>query len=313
MYHSSSDIANNNNNLDLKSIRGNSKDSNQDSGRILDIDHEERNNPCLFSDLSKDYNDSQNQILSNTLDVCSLAKLRRIFGSERLIKEYRTSEESSQYQNTLNQDDLRLNSGDYQIRPEVLKEDLMLHNYEAELYPEFDEDQHRIGLMHKLHDEETKEIKVDEFMGTNEILDLFTSEHAKKTIESGDLVHDEKSQTMTLFDKNPFKDFTYTKIQEVLKDKDFDEMQDIRKNAIDFRASVENKLLNKIQSKESPHNLRSRRIEIEKWVDKELKEINDDTDEEKVRLKTINTICSINIHTERIFNFIQKLNASESS
>ena len=336
--NSASDLTNNNN-LDLKSLYNES--NNKESDDEVDNFHDSPNKACMFSELSKDYNAPENNLLSHTLDMCSLTKLRRIFGSERLIREYRTSEESSQFLDS-NGNDLRINSGDYKrfkIHHEISEEkykrgdfgydkdiqglkdvddDIKFDRNDLEIIPSdlTSEDKHlsihkqipESFIQSNINDE--KEVIVDQFMGTNELLDLFTSEGIKKTIELSDTIPE---HTVALFNKNPFKDFTMTKMNEVLKDKDYDQIQELRKVAIDYRASVEKKLLSKLDQKESPRTLRSRQIEIERWVDKELQDISNDNDIENIRQKALNTICDTNFQTERIHAFIQKMNSSQSA
>ena len=344
--NSASDLTNNNN-LDLKSLYNESnKTLLKESDNDPDTLHDSPNKACMFSELSKDYNAPENNMLSHTLDICSLTKLRRMFGSERLIREYRTSEESSQFMDS-NGHDLRLNSGDYKrfkINHEISEErfksgrldynrsienskynikdieddDIKFDRNDLEIIPsDLTSDEKHFSIQNQIpesfihsNQNDEKDNVVDQFMGTNELLDLFTSEGIKKTIESSDTIPE---HTVALFNKNPFKDFTMTKMNEVLKDKDYDQIQELRKVAIDYRASVEKKLLSKLDQKESPRALRSRRLEIEKWVDNELQEIAHDTDIDNMRQKTLNTICDTNLQTERIHAFIQKMNSSQSA
>lgn len=260
----------------------------------------------MFSDLSKDYNDSQKLGLNNTLDVAALTKLRRLFGNEQMIRDYRTSEEHSIYHNNPEFDPNDISDNlENRLRPEILQEDLMI---DYDLNPRTNMPINLIFNSNEPHRNEQNE----EFMATSDLIKLFTSEGAHKTIEPVELRSDEKGHTQTLFDKNPFKDFTMTKIQEVLNDKDTDQVQELYKAAVDYRATVENKLLNKLETKESPRMLKSKRRDIEKWVSKELRDVQQETDDERIRQKTIKIICETNVHTERIFNLLQRLNTTES-
>lgn len=243
--------------------------------------------------------------------MASLAKLRRMFGSERLIREYRTSEDNSHFNYDVPEYDAKLKSEGYEYndyKPEIFKEDLM---FDDDLHvPQIDYGKIPINLA---FGKDEKDDKNEEFMATSDLINLFTSEGVNKVHEPVELHSDEKEHTLTLFEKNPFKDFTMTKIHEVLQDKDFDEMQEIRKNAIYHRASVEKKLLNKTHDKESPSNVTTKRRDIEKWVDNELRDVDEDTDKDKARQKTIKTICETNIQTERIFDLLQRMNTTESN
>lgn len=137
-------------------------------------------------------------------------------------------------------------------------------------------------------DEESKEENIGAFMATSDLIDLFTNEGRYKDDPS---IVSSKEKTLTLFSKNPFKDFTTSKITEVLTNKNYDQLQEIRKSMIDYRASVERKLLSKLQDKESPTVLNAKRIDIEKWVDRELKEVEgDENSEENTRQKAIKII-----------------------
>lgn len=268
-----------------------------------------------------------------------------MFGSERLIREYRTSEDMSHFHSTYHPNGLKLYSDDpdkLKIYPENSKnenfdliprdsqshfkkhsknveavtEELKLEDLNPSKQSEDESDEKALSIQNQLHEilahhyqHNEDDFKADYFMDTNELLDLFTSEGIKKTIESGDrnLEH-----TITLFDKNPFKDFTMTKMNEILKDKNFDEIQELRKLAVDYRATVEHKLLDKMELKESPKTLKTRRIELEKWVDHEIKQIENDTDIEDVKQNAINMICDTNLYTDRVFSFLQKLNSNQT-
>ena len=306
-----------NNNLDLNSVRYRSNNfSEEKQNVVLDIKNEEANNPELFSDLSKWFHDTKKQFMSNTLDEASLAKLRRMIGSEKLIREYRTSEESSHFQYIPHYDESHIQSEIFEnIEDQCDHQDKdSLKELKYKLNADLDNENEHMDFMHNLNDKsEPSGDKTEDFMGTNDLIDLFEREGIKKTLESGDYNCEEKLQTQALFERNPFKDFTMTKIHEMLINKDYDEMQEIRKMAIDYRAAIENKLLNKIRPKESPKTIKSRKLDIEKWVDQELNEVNNEDDKDRMRQKTIQTICDTNIHTERIFNLIQRINLTESN
>ena len=264
-----------------------------------------------------------------------------MFGSEKLIREYVTSEESSQFLD-YNGNDFRINSGDYKrfkIHNEVSEErykrgdleydrdiqglkdvddDIKFDKNDLEIIPlDLTSDDKHLSIQSQIPESfiqsninDEKEAIVDQFVGTNELLDLFKLEGIKKTIELSDTIPE---HTVALSDKNPFKDFTMTKMNEVLKNKDYDQIQELRKVAIDYRVSVEKKLLSKLDQKESPRTLRFRRIEIERWVDKELQDISNDTEIENMRQKASNTIYDTNLQTERIYAFIQKMKLSQSA
>ena len=306
-----------NNNLDLHSVRYKSNDFSDEKPNIeIDIRNDEYSDPLLFSDLSKWLNENKKQILSNTFDQAWLAKLRRMIGSEKLIREYRTSEESSHFQYVPHLDENPSHSDHYDHYDvmEGTKSKDSFKDLKLKLNADLDNENEPIELLYNLHEDNQASANITEdFMGTNELIDLFTSEGIKKTIESGEYNSEEKMHTQTLFERNPFKDFTMTKIHEMLVNKDHDEMQELRKIAIDYRASIENKLLSKINSKESPKTIKSRRLDIEKWVDQELYEVDNEIDEDRMRQKTIQTIWDTNIHTERIFSLIQRINLTESN
>lgn len=294
-----------NNNLDLISVRSNSSYNKKiQHKRILDIPRDDLNKVALFSDMSKDLEQNSFLTLHHTLDVASLTKLRRLLGSEAVIRDFRTSENHSdselqaRYFTNLNSGVLQDIHGE--IAPEdLLNSDLLVNlDYKQPLNIEYDED--------------TGDNNMGDFMATSDLIDLFANEGANKGKDSSSFPSDDKDRTITLFDKNPFKDFTKSKIEEVLQEKDVDQLQEIRKFIIDYRASVERKLLTKLQDKEAPTILRAKRVDIEKWVDKELKDVDDDNESTNIRHKAIKTICDTNVHTERIFDLIHRLNNTES-
>jgi hypothetical protein len=291
-----------NNNMDLDSVR-----SNRDNDEISELSKQTKSN--VFSELSK-ASKSEKKGLYNTLDVASLAKLRRIFGSEQLIREYKTSETHFQDHDVNFDSDYKLKSDDYEgiIKREVLKEDLFL-DYNDENYA-YHGNAIPINLIYSPK-EESKNGKSQDFMATSELIDLFTSEgvHKQSFFDSVD----EKEHTQTLFEKNPVKDFTMNKIKEILDDKDFDEVQKLRKSAVSYRASVEKKLLVKLHGKDSPTKITTKRSDIEKWVDRELKDIYEDTEEDKAKQKAFKIICDTNIQTDRIFDLIHKITTNDSN
>lgn len=291
-----------NNNMDLDSVR-----SIKDNIRASEPSKEDMSN--IFSE-HRNSLDQRKIGLSTTLDVASLYKLRRIFGSEQIIREYKTSESHLQDHGVNYNSNSKPKSEDYEshIKREVLREDLLL-DYDVDNYDYIANDV-PINLIYSPK-EETKNGKSEEFMATSELIDLFTSEGAHKHLISFDHV-DEKEHTQTLFDKNPFKDFTTNKIKQILDNKDFYEVQNLRKSVVNYRASIEKKLLVKLHGKDSPTNIKTRERDIEKWVDKELKDMYEDTEEDKVKQKAFKIIWDTNIQTERIFDLIQKMTNSEA-
>ena len=80
------------NNNDLDSVINSNYDNTTEKSKDKINKNDKR--VSVFSDLSKDLNNKA-ILLSQTLDHASMAKLRRVFGSEQLLREYKTSEEIS--------------------------------------------------------------------------------------------------------------------------------------------------------------------------------------------------------------------------
>jgi hypothetical protein len=231
-----------------------------------------------------------------------------MFGSERLLREYRTSEEMSHFNNThgskgINLDILNM----YNIRPEIDHDQLLFHNYELEEGDEIEDRHIHANYLYNFDNHSNEDNKTEDFMATNELIDLFQSENNKKTYENTEFSPFSKLNTQTLFEKNPFKDFSMAKISEVLNNKDVSGMQEMIKNAIDYRHNVISKV------KDSSEKLATRKIDVEKWVEKEINSLDQSQSLENLRQKTINTICNTNLITERAHTLLANLNQSQSS
>lgn len=289
-----------NNNLDLNSVRSSNYCKSEE--KLKEEDHNLAGKINIFSDLSKELNESKEGALSHTLDHDSLVKLRRVFGSEQLIRDYQTSEEQSHLHSMTHQEPDLLNDdfNGNNLQKEIMKEDLikehgLINNQNQENDTPFD-------LVYTPNGK-IEENKKEDFMSTNELIKLFSSKEVNNELTSRDPESEEKG-SHTVFDKNSFTDFRMNKIQEVLNNKDFDELKTLRKTAITNKASAEKKRLKNLHGEESPTTLKSKRLNLEKWVSKELKEIDEDNDEERFRKKTLMIICEQSIslldvkHTE---------------
>jgi hypothetical protein len=129
-----------------------------------------------------------------------------MFGSERLIKEYRTSSSNHSFLNSSLQKDVKLNTQDLKDIVAIKEEEK--DYYDPKYIREFKDndnmdfrDDNAIEMLYNPPNESDHAHENEEFMGTNDLIDLFTMEGVKKTTESGESIEDEKMNTITLFDK----------------------------------------------------------------------------------------------------------------
>jgi hypothetical protein len=79
----------------------------------------------------------------------------------------------------------------------------------------------------------------------------------------------------SLFERNPFKDFTTNKLQDLLTGKNYAEVVSMREEAIKYHESLQKGYINRLERRHeaSPTSISRQRYELEKWIIKERQEI----------------------------------------
>lgn len=82
-------------------------------------------------------------------------------------------------------------------------------------------------------------------------------------------------QETSLFLRNPFKEFTQRKFQELLQHANMERLIKMREQALEARHQTQVDYMNKmLETKRfSPNTFNTKKIELEKWVSKEKKQI----------------------------------------
>lgn len=75
----------------------------------------------------------------------------------------------------------------------------------------------------------------------------------------------------SIFERNPFNDFTTNKLHEILGQKDFVEINQLKDDALRYHEKLEKGYINRLErrSELSPKTSQRRKYEVEKWVSAE--------------------------------------------
>ncbi len=75
----------------------------------------------------------------------------------------------------------------------------------------------------------------------------------------------------SVFERNPFQDFTTNKLNDLLQGKSRDDVVRMREEALRFQEKLERGFINRLEKKEqlSPSSAYRRKFELEKWVSAE--------------------------------------------
>ena len=236
------------------------------------------------------------------------------------MREYQTSEEQSHLNSNFDEEfptHIRRKSFDpHHLRGEINQQD-HLDNEQAK-YKQLDAP---INLICSPRDGSHENTSQD-FVATNELIKIFTSEGDEKKDDDPKGVNKHK-----MFDNHSFKDFTKNKMDEILHDKQFDERNTLDQERVHYGASEEKKDHKKLQIQDSPGSIRSKKLNIEKWVDTDVDKIYRE-DEDQIRSKTLKIICDQNTPknenndgyfssqpsvTDRVSNLIQGAKSIESN
>jgi hypothetical protein len=88
-------------------------------------------------------------------------------------------------------------------------------------------------------------------------------------------VHPFLATNSSIFERNPFHDFTTNKLHEILQSKNYHEVLGMREDALKFHEHLENGYLNRLETKKqvSPKRIHQRKYDLERWVSAEKKDI----------------------------------------
>ena len=84
-----------------------------------------------------------------------------------------------------------------------------------------------------------------------------------------------EQESLGLFSREPFKEFTQKKFRELLKHENMEKLIKMREQALDVRHQTQVEYMNKmLESKKfSPRTFNNKKFELEKWVTKEREQI----------------------------------------
>lgn len=90
-------------------------------------------------------------------------------------------------------------------------------------------------------------------------------------------VHPFLATNSSIFDRNPFHNFTTNKLHEILQSKNYHEVLGMREDALKYHENLENGYLNRLETKQqvSPKRIHQRKYDLERWVSAERKDIED--------------------------------------
>lgn len=120
----------------------------------------------------------------------------------------------------------------------------------------------------------------------------------------------------SIFDRNPFKDFTTNKLHEILQAKDQRQLQEMREEALLYGEKIEKQFIKRLENKKqlSPNSIQKKKFELEKWVSVEKKQIEENKEQlegsynadlERGRKEAIDIISRVNSKASEIQNTLK--------
>lgn len=94
-------------------------------------------------------------------------------------------------------------------------------------------------------------------------------------MDSMELQGTENLEGMSIFERDPFKEFTRKKFQELAHHENMRKLIDMREQALDARHKTQMEHMKKMLDNKrfSPRTFQHKKIELEKWVTKEREQI----------------------------------------
>lgn len=85
----------------------------------------------------------------------------------------------------------------------------------------------------------------------------------------------------SIFERNPFKEFTTNKLNEVLANKNYNEISHLKDEALKYQEKLEKGYINRMEKREelSPRSSQRRKYELERWVSTERNKLNNNHDD----------------------------------
>ncbi|CDW82922.1 iq calmodulin-binding motif family protein [Stylonychia lemnae] len=87
----------------------------------------------------------------------------------------------------------------------------------------------------------------------------------------------------SIFERNPFKEFTTNKLNEVLANKNYNEIAQLKEDALKYQEKLEKGYINRLERREelSPKSSQRRKYELERWVSSERKKVQEKVEDNR--------------------------------